>query len=199
MIKAHEIQGVIALENSFTRGARPRGAGEVASTAVSPIHGRDHAENHRCVSNAWIDGQSLRAYGMRPTPARASRGAGDATSRAVRIAWMTLKGEMGYPPLSPRKPGLLRVLFRGKPFLQRSYGSYVMEKVLFKISYPAEFLPRPPLNARSSSIGGWPSPGRFRKIVITTHESRSHHRQEGTAHNPADRDHCIQYMTAIAS
>jgi 2-methylcitrate dehydratase len=204
MIKAHEIQGVIALENSFNRvGLDHVVLVKVASTAVvTQLMGGTRDEIVDALSNAWIDGQSLRTYRHAPnTGSRKSWAAGDATSRAVRIAWMTVKGEMGYPSaLTAKTWGFYDVLFKGKPFrLKRRYGSYVMENVLFKISYPAEFHAQtavecairlhPAVRDRLDDI---------KKIVITTHESAIRIiDKKGPLHNPADRDHCIQYMVAI--
>src|ERR1043166_297646 len=144
MIRAHEIQGVIALENSLNRvGLDHVALVKIASTAVvTQMLGGTHEEIIDAVSNAFIDGQSLRTYRHTPnTGSRKSWAAGDATSRAVGLALMTLKGEMGYPPaLTAKTWGFYDVLFKGKPFkFKRSYGSYVMEQVLFKISFPAEF------------------------------------------------------------
>jgi len=204
MIKAHEIQGVIALENSFNRvGLDHVVLVKVASTAViTRMMGGSRDEIIDAVSNAWIDGQSLRTYRHAPNAgSRKSWAAGDATSRAVRIAWMTLKGEMGYPSaLSAKTWGFYDVLFKGKPFrFKRPYGSYVMENVLFKISYPAEFHAQtavecairlhPRVKNRLDDI---------KKVVITTHESAIRIiDKRGPLHNPADRDHCIQYMAAV--
>ena len=177
MIKAHEIQGVIALENSFNRvGLDHVVLVKVASTAVvTHMMGGTRDEIIDAVSNAWIDGQSLRTYRHSPnTGSRKSWAAGDATSRAVRIALMTLKGEMGYPSaLSAKTWGFYDVMFKGKPFrFKRRYGSYVMENVLFKISYPAEFHAQ---TAVEAAIRLHPQVrGRLadaKKIVITTHES----------------------------
>ncbi len=204
MIKAHEIQGVIALENSFNRvGLDHVVLVKVASTAVvTHLLGGTRAEIVDAVSNAWIDGQSLRAYRHAPnTGSRKSWAAGDATSRAVRLALMTLKGEMGYPSaLTAKTWGFYDVLFKGRPFrFKRPFGSYVMENVLFKISYPAEFhaqtaveaaiLLHPQVKDRLDAV---------KKIVITTHESAIRIiDKKGPLNNPADRDHCIQYMTAV--
>jgi len=204
MIKAHEIQGVIALENSFNRvGLDHVVLVKVASTAVvTQMMGGTRDEIVNAVSNAWIDGQSLRAYRHTPnTGSRKSWAAGDATSRAVRLSLMALKGEMGYPSaLTAKTWGFYDVLFKGKPFrFKRSYGSYVMENVLFKISFPAEFHAQtaveaairlhPQVKDRLDSV---------KKIVLTTHESAIRIiDKKGPLHNPADRDHCIQYMTAI--
>lgn len=204
MIKAHEIQGVIALENSFNRvGLDHVVLVKVASTAVvSSLLGLSRDECINAVSNAWVDGQSLRTYRHAPnTGSRKSWAAGDATSRAVRLALMAAKGEMGYPSvLSAKGWGFYDVLFKGKPFqFTRQYGSYVMENVLFKISFPAEFHAQtavecaiqlhPQVKDRLDDI---------KKIVITTHESAIRIiDKKGPLNNPADRDHCIQYMAAI--
>ncbi len=204
MIKAHEIQGVIALENSFNRvGLDHVLLVKVASTAVvSSLMGLTRDETINAVSNAWIDGQSLRTYRHAPnTGSRKSWAAGDATSRAVRLALMAAKGEMGYPSgLTAKGWGFYDVLFKGKPFqFTRKYGSYVMENVLFKISFPAEFHAQtavecavqlhPQVKNRLNDI---------KKIVITTHESAIRIiDKKGPLNNPADRDHCIQYMSAI--
>src|SRR5947199_7016870 len=144
MIKAHEIQGVIALENSFNRvGLDHVVLVKVATTAVvATMLGLSRDEIIDALSLAWVDGQSLRTYRHAPnTGSRKSWAAGDATARAVRLALMAAKGEMGYPSVLTAKTwGFYDVLFKGKPFtFQRPYGSYVMENVLFKISYPAEF------------------------------------------------------------
>jgi 2-methylcitrate dehydratase len=204
MIKAHEIQGVIALENSFNRvGLDHVLLVKVASTAVvTQMLGGTREEIINALSNAWIDGQSLRTYRHTPnTGSRKSWAAGDATSRAVRLALMALKGEMGYPSaLTAKTWGFYDVLFKGKPFrFKRTYGSYVMENVLFKISFPAEFHAQ---TAVEAAVQLHPQVrdriDRVRKVVITTHESAIRIiDKKGPLHNPADRDHCIQYMTAI--
>ena len=204
MIKAHEIQGVIALENSFNRvGLDHVLLVKVASTAVvTQMLGGTREEIVNALSNAWIDGQSLRTYRHTPnTGSRKSWAAGDATSRAVRLALMALKGEMGYPSaLTARTWGFYDVLFKGKPFrFKRTYGSYVMENVLFKISFPAEFHAQ---TAVEAAVQLHPQVrdrlDRVKKVVITTHESAIRIiDKKGPLHNPADRDHCIQYMTAI--
>jgi 2-methylcitrate dehydratase len=204
MIKAHEIQGVIALENSFNRvGLDHVVLVKVASTAVAAqMLGLSREAVVNAVSHAWIDGQSLRTYRHAPnTGSRKSWAAGDATSRAVRLALIARTGEMGYPSaLTAKTWGFYDVLFRGKPFrFPRRYGSYVMENVLFKISFPAEFhaqtaveaalLLHPEVKDRLSGI---------RKIEIVTHESAIRIiDKKGPLNNPADRDHCIQYMVAI--
>ncbi len=204
MIKAHEIQGVIALENSFNRvGLDHVLLVKVASTAViSSLLGLSREETLNAVSNAWIDGQSLRTYRHAPnTGSRKSWAAGDATSRAVRLALMAAKGEMGYPSgLTAKGWGFYDVLFKGKPFkFTRKYGSYVMENVLFKISFPAEFHAQ---TAVECAIQLYPQVknriDEIKKVVITTHESAIRIiDKKGPLNNPADRDHCIQYMTAI--
>ena len=204
MIKAHEIQGVIALENSFNRvGLDHVVLVKVATTAVvTAMLGGTREEVIDAVSNAWIDGQSLRTYRHAPnTGSRKSWAAGDATSRGVRLALMALKGEMGYPSaLTARTWGFYDVLFKGNAFrFTRRYGSYVMENVLFKISFPAEFHAQTAVECAvrlhpevGDRIGG------IKKIVITTHESALRIiDKQGPLGNPADRDHCIQYMTAI--
>jgi 2-methylcitrate dehydratase len=204
MIKAHEIQGVIALENSFNRvGLDHVVLVKVASTAVvTHMVGGTHEEIVNALSNAWIDGQSLRTYRHAPnTGSRKSWAAGDATSRAVRLALMALKGEMGYPSaLTARTWGFNDVLFKGKALrFKRPYGSYVMENVLFKISFPAEFHAQ---TAVEAAIRLHPRVkdrlDEIRKIVITTHESAIRIiDKKGPLHNPADRDHCLQYMAAV--
>ena len=204
MIKAHEIQGVIALENSFNRvGLDHVVLVKVASTAVvAHMLGCNHDEIVNAVSNAWIDGQSLRAYRHAPQAgSRTSWAAGDATSRAVRLALMAHKGEMGYPAaLTAKTWGFYDVLFKGQPFvLKQAYSSYVMENVLFKISFPAEFHAQ---TAVECAVRLYPEVGHrlndIKKVVITTHESAIRIiDKSGPLNNPADRDHCIQYMCAI--
>src|SRR6266446_4595971 len=204
MIKAHEIQGVIALQNSFNRvGLDHVVLVKVASTAVvSKLLGLSREAIVNAVSHAWVDGHSLRTYRHAPnTGSRKSWAAGDATSRAVRLALIAKTGEMGYPSvLTARTWGFYDVLFRGKPFrFPRRYGSYVMENVLFKIAFPAEFhaqtaveaavLLHPELKDRLADV---------KKIEIVTHESAIRIiDKKGPLSNPADRDHCIQYMVAI--
>ena len=204
MIKAHEIQGVLALENSFNRvGLDHVVLVKVASVAVvTKMLGGTRDAIIDAVSQAWVDGQPLRTYRHAPnTGSRKSWAAGDATSRAVRLALMTLAGEIGYPSvLTAKSWGFYDVLFKGKGFkLQRTYASYVMENVLFKISFPAEFHAQtavecalklhPRVKTRLDDV---------KKIVITTHESAIRIiDKKGPLHNPADRDHCIQYVTAI--
>jgi 2-methylcitrate dehydratase len=204
MIKAHEIQGVLALENSFNRvGLDHVILVRVASTAVAAaMLGANREQIINAVSNAWIDGGALRTYRHAPnTGSRKSWAAGDATSRAVRHALMALTGEMGYPSaLSAPRWGFYDVLFGGKPFaLPQPFGSYVMENVLFKISFPAEFHAQtavecamqlhPAVRDRLADI---------ERIVIETQEPGVRIIDKtGPLANPADRDHCIQYMVAV--
>ena len=210
MIKAHEIQGVLALENSFNRvGLDHVILVKIASTAVvTKLLGGNKEDIINAVSNAFVDGQSLRTYRHSPnTGSRKSWAAGDATSRAVRLAWMTMQGEMGYPSaLTAKTWGFYDVLFKGNAFkFQRSYGSYVMEQVLFKISFPAEFHAQTAvecaiqLNAQvGNELQTLEQIAQIDKIVITTHESAIRIIDKtGPLDNPADRDHCIQYMAAI--
>jgi 2-methylcitrate dehydratase len=204
MIKAHEIQGVIALENSFNRvGLDHVVLVKVASTAVvAQMLGLSHDEVINALSLAWVDGQSLRTYRHSPnTGSRKSWAAGDATSRAVRLALIAAKGEMGYPSvLTAPGWGFYDVSFKGKEFkFQRPYGSYVMENVLFKISFPAEFHAQ---TAVECAVTLHPKVKdkieQIKKIEITTHESAIRIiDKQGPLSNPADRDHCIQYMVAI--
>jgi 2-methylcitrate dehydratase len=204
MIKAHEIQGVIALQNSFNRvGLDHVVLVKVASTAVvANLLGLTGDEIVNAVSLAWVDGQSLRTYRHAPnTGSRKSWAAGDATSRAVRLALIARTGEMGYPSVLTAKTwGFYDALFKGQPFrFERPYGSYVMEHVLFKISFPAEFHAQtavecamqlhPLVRDRLADV---------RRITIRTHESAIRIiDKKGPLANPADRDHCIQYMVAV--
>src|SRR5689334_5369213 len=204
MIKAHEIQGVLALENSFNRvGLDHVVLVKVASTAVvSQLLSLEYDEIVNAVSQAWVDGQSLRTYRHAPnTGSRKSWAAGDATSRAVRLALIARTGEMGCPSaLTAKTWGFYDVLFRGKPFkLLRPYGSYVMENVLFKISFPAEFHAQ---TAVEAAILLYPEVKdrlhEIKKVEIVTHESALRIIDKtGPLYNPADRDHCMQYMVAI--
>jgi 2-methylcitrate dehydratase len=207
MIKAHEIQGCIALENSFNKvGLDHVVLVKVASTAViAAMLGLTRDEIINAVSLAWVDGQSLRTYRHSPnTGSRKSWAAGDATSRAVRLALIARTGEMGYPSvLSARTWGFYDVLFKGKPFeFQRSYGSYVMENVLFKISFPAEFHSQTAVEAAMTIHAELKKQGRkpedIKQITIRTHEACIRIiDKKGPLANPADRDHCIQYMVAV--
>jgi 2-methylcitrate dehydratase len=207
MIKAHEIQGCIALENSFNKvGLDHVVLVKVASTAVvSQLLGLTREQTVNALSLAWVDGQSLRTYRHAPNAgSRKSWAAGDATSRAVRLALMARTGEMGYPSaLTANTWGFYDVSFRSQEFkFQRPYGSYVMENVLFKISYPAEFHAQTAVEAAMKLRALLDQRGltteAIKKITIRTHEAclRIIDKQ-GPLANPADRDHCVQYMIAI--
>jgi 2-methylcitrate dehydratase len=207
MIKAHEIQGCIALENSFNKvGLDHVVLVKVASTAVvSQLLGLSRDQTIAALSLAWVDGQSLRTYRHAPnTGSRKSWAAGDATSRAVRLALMARAGEMGYPSaLTAKTWGFYDVSFKSREFtFQRSYGSYVMENVLFKISYPAEFHAQTAVEAAMTLHGHLQQLGKsaedIRRITIRTHEACLRIiDKKGPLSNPADRDHCVQYMIAI--
>ena len=207
MIKAHEIQGVLALENSFNRvGLDHVVLVKVATTAVvAQMLGLNRDEIIDAVSQAWVDGQSLRTYRHAPnTGSRKSWAAGDATSRAVRLALISKTGEMGYPSvLSAKGWGFYDVLFKGKEFkFQRKFGSYVMEHVLFKISFPAEFHAQTAAECAMSIFQQMKSMGKtsddIKKIRIRTHQAAIRIiDKKGPLANPADRDHCIQYMVAV--
>src|SRR5882672_2399822 len=204
MIKAHEIQGVLALENSFNRvGLDHVLLVRVASTAVvTAMLGGSREQIINAVSNAWVDGGALRTYRHAPnTGSRKSWAAGDATSRAVRHALFALKGEMGYPSaLSAKTWGFQDVLFKGQSLsLPQPFGSYVMENVLFKISYPAEFHAQTAVEAAMTLHGQiLPKIGAIERITIETQEPGVRIIDKtGPLANPADRDHCIQYMVAI--
>lgn len=204
MIKAHEIQGCLALENSFNRvGLDHVFLVKVASaTVAAQLFGADRDTMLRTLSQVFVDGQSLRTYRHAPNAgSRKSWAAGDATSRAVRLALIAKAGEMGYPSaLTAPVWGFYDVLFGKKPFkFQRPYDSYVMENVLFKLSYPAEFHAQtavecavklhPIVEKRFDDIA---------RIELITHESAIRIiSKQGALHNPADRDHCLQYMVAI--
>jgi len=207
MIKAHEIQGVIALDNSFNRvGLDHVLLVKVASTAVvGQLLGLTRNELANALSLAWVDGQALRTYRHAPnTGSRKSWAAGDATSRAVRLALIAQTGEMGYPTaLTAKTWGFYDVLFGGKPFkFQRPYGTYVMEHILFKISFPAEFHAQTAVEAamiihnRLQALGK--TTADIKRIKIRTHEAAIRIIDKtGPLYNPADRDHCLQYMIAI--
>jgi 2-methylcitrate dehydratase len=204
MIKAHEIQGVLALENSFNRvGLDHVLLVRVASTAVvTAMLGGTREQIINAVSNAWIDGGALRTYRHAPnTGSRKSWAAGDATSRAVRHALFALKGEMGYPSaLSAKTWGFQDVLFKGKALaLPQAFGSYVMENVLFKISFPAEFHAQTAVEAAMTLHAQVaPKMNEVERVVIETQEPGVRIIDKtGPLANPADRDHCIQYMVAI--
>jgi 2-methylcitrate dehydratase len=204
MIKAHEIQGVLALENSYNRvGLDHVLLVRVASTAVvTRMLGGDREQIINAVSNAWIDGGALRTYRHAPnTGSRKSWAAGDATSRAVRLALIAMTGEMGYPSaLTAKTWGYYDVLFKGRPFeFTQGYGSYVMENILFKISFPAEF------HSQTAVEAGMTLHDQVKdrlddieRVVIETQEPGVRIIDKtGPLDNPADRDHCIQYMTAV--
>ncbi|KAA0888555.1 bifunctional 2-methylcitrate dehydratase/aconitate hydratase [Pusillimonas sp. ANT_WB101] len=207
MIKAHEIQGCIALENSFNKvGLDHVVLVKVASTAVvAHMLGLSRDEIINAISLAWVDGQSLRTYRHAPnTGSRKSWAAGDATSRAVRLALMARTGEMGYPSVLTAKTwGFYDVLFKGQPFrFQRPYGSYVMENILIKISYPAEFHSQTAIECAMQIHGLLKAQGKtaadIKKITIRTHEACIRIiDKKGPLNNPADRDHCVQYMVAV--
>ncbi len=207
MIKAHEIQGVLALENSFNKvGLDHVILVKVASTAVvGKLIGLTRDELINAVSLAFVDGQSLRTYRHSPnTGSRKSWAAGDATSRAVRLALMAKTGEMGYPSVLTAKTwGFYDVSFKGNEFkFQRDYGSYVMENVLFKISFPAEFHSQTAVEAAMALHGTLADLNKtvddIKKITIRTHEAAIRIiDKKGPLNNPADRDHCIQYMIAV--
>ena len=204
MIKAHEIQGGLAMLNSFNRvGFDHVILVKVATTAVvTGLLGGNYDQVVNAVSNAWIDVGPLRTYRHAPnTGSRKSWVAGDATSRGVMLAMMALQGEMGYPlALSAQKWGLYDVLFKGKPFeFQQPLGSYVMENILFKISFPAEFHAQ---TAVECALQLYPKVknrwDEIESIEIMTHESAIRIiDKSGPLHNPADRDHCLQYMVAV--
>ena len=205
MIKAHEIQGVIALENSFNRvGLCHVLLVRVASAAVATwMLGGSKQQVIDALSQAWLDGSSLRTYRHAPnTGSRKSWAAGDATSRAVRLADLTLRGEIGYPSvLSVPAWGFYDVSFKGKEFkFSMPYGSYVMENILFKISYPAEFHAQTAVEAALKLHPAIKDRlGEIDRIVMHTHESALRIISKvGPLNNPADRDHCLQYMTAVA-
>ena len=205
MIKAHEIQGILALENSFNKvGLDHVLLVRVASTAVAThMLGGTRDQIIDALSQAWVDGSSLRTYRHAPnTGSRKSWAAGDATSRAVRLAMMTMAGEMGIPSvLTAPGWGFYDVSFKGREFsFSKSYDSYVMENILFKISFPAEFhaqtavecavLLYPEIKEKLDEI---------ERIEVTTHESALRIIDKtGALDNPADRDHCMQYMLAVA-
>ena len=204
IIKAHEIQGCLALENAFNRvGLDHVLLVKVASVSVvTLLLGGDRDTLLRALSQVFVDGQSLRTYRHAPNAgSRKSWAAGDATARAVRLALLVFAGEMGYPSaLTAPQWGFYDVLFGGRPFqFQRPYDSYVIENVLFKLSYPAEFHAQtavecavrlhPQVVSRFDDIA---------RIELTTHESAIRIiSKQGKLHNPADRDHCLQYMVAI--
>jgi 2-methylcitrate dehydratase len=204
MIKAHEIQGVMSLENSFNRFGFDHVVLVKLATAavVTRLFGGGKDEIINVVSQVWVDGQSLRTYRHAPnTGSRKSWAAGDATSRGVRLAMMTMQGEVGYPAaLTAKTWGFYDASFRGGKFrFQRPYGSYVIENILFKVAFPAEF------HAQTAAECAFTLHSRVKdrlddveSITITTQESAIRIiSKTGPLHNPADRDHCIQYVVAI--
>jgi 2-methylcitrate dehydratase len=205
MIKAHEIQGILALDNSFNKvGLDHVLLVRVASTAVAThMLGGTRDQIIAALSQAWVDGSSLRTYRHAPNAgSRKSWAAGDATSRAVRLAMMTMAGEMGIPSvLTAPEWGFYDVSFKGKEFsFSKSYGSYVMENILFKISYPAEFHAQ---TAVECAVLLYPEIkdklDEIERIEVTTHESALRIIDKtGALDNPADRDHCMQYMLAVS-
>lgn len=207
MIMAHEIQGVLALENSFNKvGLDHVILVKVASTAVvGKLLGLSRDELINAISLAFVDGQALRTYRHAPnTGSRKSWAAGDATSRAVKLALIAQTGEMGYPSvLSAPIWGFYDVSFKGQAFkFQRPYGSYVMENILFKISFPAEFHSQTAVEAAMQLHDQLKTLGKsasdIAHINIRTHEAAIRIiDKKGPLHNPADRDHCIQYMVAV--
>ncbi len=207
MVKAHEIQGCMALENSFNRvGIDHVILVKLASTAVvGQMIGLNREELINAVSLAFVDGQAMRTYRHAPnTGSRKSWAAGDATSRAVRLALIAKTGEMGYPSVLTAKTwGFYDVLFKGNEFkFQRPYGSYVMENVLFKISFPAEFHSQTAVECAMDIHAQLKKAGKsvedIKKITIRTHEACIRIiDKKGPLNNPADRDHCIQYMVAV--
>ncbi|MBK5937423.1 MULTISPECIES: bifunctional 2-methylcitrate dehydratase/aconitate hydratase [Halorhodospira] len=203
-IKAHEIQGVLALENSFNRvGLDHVLLVRLATTAVTTrLLGGSREDVINAVSNAWIDGGALRTYRHAPnTGSRKSWAAGDASARGVRLALMSLTGEMGYPSaLSAQGWGFQDVLFRGEPIRRsQAYASYVMEHVLFKISFPAEFHAQTAVEA-ALQLHAQVAPrlDEVDRVIIETQEAGVRIIDKtGPLNNPADRDHCLQYMVAV--
>ncbi|OGT37489.1 MAG: 2-methylcitrate dehydratase [Gammaproteobacteria bacterium RIFCSPHIGHO2_12_FULL_37_14] len=203
MIKAHEIQGILALENSFNRlGFDHVILVKIASTAIAThFLGGTRDQIIDALSQAWIDGACLRTYRHAPNAgSRKSWAAGDATSRATRLAWLTMQGEMGYPSaLTAKKWGFYDAVSHKKLSISMPYGSYVMENVLFKVSYPAEFHAQTAVECAVSLFpqvqNRWDD---IEKIVLTTQEPAIRIiSKSGPLHNPADRDHCLQYMVAV--
>ena len=207
MIRAHEIQGVLALENSFNKvGLDHVLLVKLASAAVAGrLIGLSQEELMNVLSHVFVDGQALRTYRHSPnTGSRKSWAAGDATSRGVRLALIAKTGEMGYPSvLTARTWGFYDVSFKGQPFkFQREYGSYVMENVLFKISFPAEFHAQTAVEAAMTIYARLAQAGKtatqIKRLTIRTHEAAIRIiDKKGPLNNPADRDHCIQYMVAV--
>ena len=204
-IKAHEIQGVLALDNSFNKvGLDHVLLVRVASSALSSyLLGGDYDDVCNTVSHAWLDGSSLRTYRHAPnTGSRKSWAAGDATSRAVHLAWLTTRGEGGYRgALSAKTWGFSDVSFKSKPIKRsQEYGTYVMENILFKISFPAEFHAQTAVEAGISLHEKYGDKlDKISSIEVETQEPAVRIiSKTGPLHNYADRDHCLQYMIAIA-
>lgn len=205
MIKAYEIQGILALENAFNAiGLDHVILVKIASTAVvTHLLGGTHAQIIDAISQAFLDGQSLRTYRHAPnTASRKSWAAGDATSRAVRLAMLTLQGEVGYKSvLSAKIWGFNDVYFKGEPLkTSRSFESHVMENILFKVAYPAEFHAQ---TAVEAALHLYPQikdrMNDIKQIHIETQDSAMRIiNKQGALNNPADRDHCLQYMVAVA-
>lgn len=208
MIKAHEIQGCLALENAFNKvGLDHVILVKLASTAVvCGLLGLERGQIIDALSHVFVDGQALRTYRHAPnTGSRKSWAAGDATSRAVRLALLVQRGEMGYPSaLTAKHWGFYDASFRGQPFsFQRAYGSHVMEQVLFKVAYPAEFHAQTAVEAALALHGQLRDMGRssadIARLRVRTHEACLRIiDKRGPLHNPADRDHALQYMIAVA-
>ncbi|MCO5062549.1 MAG: bifunctional 2-methylcitrate dehydratase/aconitate hydratase [Kiritimatiellae bacterium] len=203
-IRAHEIQGVLALENSFNRAGMDHVIlVRIATTAVATaLLGGTREQIINAVSNAWADGGALRVYRHAPnTGSRKSWAAGDATSRAIWHALVALRGEMGYPgALTTKTWGFQDAIFRNKSIgLARPLGSYVMENVLFKISFPAEFHAQTAVECAFQLHAQVKDRlDQIARVEMTTHESAIRIIDKtGPLHNPADRDHCLQYMAAI--
>ncbi len=207
MIRAHEIQGILALENSFNKvGLDHVLLVKLATAAVAGrLIGLSHEELINVLSQVFLDGQALRTYRHSPnTGSRKSWAAGDATSRGVRLALIARTGEMGYPSVLTAKTwGFYDVSFKGQSFkFQREYGSYVMENVLFKISFPAEFHAQTAVEAAMTIHEKLRQAGKtaadIKRLTIRTHEAAIRIiDKKGPLNNPADRDHCIQYMVAV--
>ena len=204
MIKAHEIQGIIALENAFNRlGFDHVILVKIASTAIATyLLGGTREQIIDALSQAWLDGVCLRTYRHAPNAgSRKSWAAGDASSRATRLAWLSMQGEMGYPSvLTAKKWGFYDTITHGALRISRTYGSYVMENVLFKVSYPAEFHAQ---TAVECAVSLFPQVNnrwdQIEKIILTTQEPAIRIiSKSGPLYNPADRDHCLQYMVAVA-
>lgn len=204
MIKAYEIQGILALENSFNRiGLDHVVLVKIASAAIAvQLLGGNKDHIIDVLSHVFIDGQSLRTYRHAPnTGSRKSWAAGDATSRAVYLAWLVMQGEMGYPSaLSANKWGFYDVTLHHPLNISRPFGSYVMENILFKVAFPAEFHAQTAVECAIALHNKIKNRlDRIEKIIITTHESAIRIiSKAGQLHNPADRDHCLQYMVAVS-